>query len=251
MPGNPTPTRFPETGVSDRDVTSVLGNLPYLDPTRHHVFFDDFNTYAAADWVVTETAGGATQATLSGDGGHLALVNTAGDDDVNSLQQAFPSFTFTAGKALAGKIRFKVSDATQSDLLIGLFAVDTSPIASAPTDGFGFLKSDAAATILFEVGTSSVYGTTAALATLADDTFYTFGWYCTGRAYVKPSDGLSYYAFDVYGGTGHDPAFITRLEVLTTAMPGATVMAPTLCLQNGEAVAKTLTVDYILISKER
>ena len=251
MPQAPIPTRFPETGASDRDVTSVWGNMPYFDPTRHHVFFDDFNTYAAADWVVTETQAGATQATVSGDGGWLALVNSAADNDVNSLQQAFPSFTFEAGKAMAGKVRFKVSSAIESDLLLGLFAVDTSPIVSVPTDGIGFLKADDAATIVFEAGTGSAYTATSALLTLTDDTFVTLGFYTSGRAFVKPSDGLSYYSFRVFGGTGHDPAFLTQLDVLTTGVPSATVMAPTLCLQNGSAAARTLTIDYLALSKER
>jgi hypothetical protein len=250
MPGRKHPTALP-FGLTDRGDRSVWRDMPFLDPTRFHLFFNDFNQYAAADWVVTETQAGATQATVSGDGGLLALVNSAADNDVNSLQQAFPSFTFADGKAFAVKTRFKLSDATQTDSLIGAYAVDTSPIASAPSDGIGFLKADDAATILFQVGTGSAYTTTSALLTMADDTFVTLGAYCDGKAFVKPSDGLTYYSFLVYGDTTNDPAFITRLDVLNSAVPSATVMATTIALQNGEAVAKTLTCDYILIAKER
>lgn len=246
-----TPSRFAGTGGSDRSRKSVWGRMPYFDPTRHHLFFNDFNTYLASDWVVTETQGAATQATISGDGGLLALVNSAADDDVNSLQQAFPSFTFADGKCLLIKCRFKLSDATQTDAALGLCAVDTSPIQSAPSDGIYFLKDDNAATIKFQVGTGSAYTTTAALLTLTDDTFVTMGAFCTGKSFIKPSDGLTYYSFDIYGDATNDPVFLTRLDVLSTAVPGAVVLAPTIALQNGEAVAKTLTCDYIAISKER
>lgn len=228
--------------------------MPFFDPTRHHVFFNDFNQYAAADWVVTKTQGGATQATVSGDGGLLAMVNTAADNDVNSIQQAFPSFTFADGKAMMIKTCFKLSDATQSDAAVGLLAVDTSPIQSAPTDGLYFLKDDDAATVKFTVGTGSAYTSTGALLTMADDTFYTLGAFCNGKAFVKPSDGLTYYSFLVYGGLSslsNDPAFITRLDVLNSAVPSATVLAATIANQAGAASAQTMTTDFLFISKER
>jgi hypothetical protein len=244
------PTALP-AGLTDRGDRSVWQNMPFLDPTRFHLFFNDFDQYAAGDWVVTETQAGATQATVSGDGGILALVNSAADNDVNSIQQAFPSFTFADGKMFCVKTRFKLSDATQTDALIGAYVTDTSPIASVPTDGIGFLKDDDAATIKFQVGTGSAYTNTAALLTMADDTYYTLGAFCNGKAFVKNSDNLTYYSFLVYGGTDNDPAFITRLDVLNTAVPSANVLAPTICLQNGEAVAKTLSIDYLLVAKER
>lgn len=245
------PTALP-AGVTDRGDRSVWQNMPFLDPTRFYVFFDDFNKYAAGDWTVTETQGAATQATIAGAGGWLALVNSAADNDVNQLQNLFATTAFTDGKILAMKCRFKVSDATQTDIIVGLNAVDASPIQSVTSDGINFLKADDAATILFQVGIASAYTQSAALFTLADDTFYTVGMYCSGKAFVKPSDGLTYYSFLLYGGTDNDPAFISRLDVLNTGVPlAATLMCPTLTLQAGEAVAKTLTVDYLLIAKER
>lgn len=245
------PSGFP-AGVNDRGDRSVWFPMPYLDPTRHHVYFDDFNKYAAGDWTVTETQGAATQATANGDGGWLQLVNSAANNDVNSIQSLNSSFSFADGKQFAIKCRLKLDDATLAAAAFGAYVADTSPIASAPSDAIYFLKAAAAATIVFAVGVGSAYTTSSALLTMSDDTFYTFGAFCNGKAFVKPSDGLTYYSFLVYGGTDNDPAFITRLDVLNTGVPlSTTIMCPSISLQNGSGVVRTLTSDYLLVSKER
>ena len=56
----PTPVRFPG-GVTNNAATDPLGQMGILDPTKFIVDFDDFHTYAAGDWTVTETQAGATQ----------------------------------------------------------------------------------------------------------------------------------------------------------------------------------------------
>ena len=117
--GNNVVTRFPG-GVTNVGQDAIFADLLQTDPTEYHLYFEDFDTYTAGDWVVTETDASATQALTAGDGGLLLLTNTAADNDLIALQKTPASFTFTAGKASFFSCRFKVSDATQSDVAIGM-----------------------------------------------------------------------------------------------------------------------------------
>ena len=198
-------------------------------------YYNDFlfaQNYAAADWVVTETQAGATQA-IAADvvGGALALVNSAADDDVNQLQSAEEWFKLTTGKKAWFECKFKVSDATQSDLFVGFATTDTTIIAGT-TDSVGFRKSDGSTTLqsLTEDNTTE---TTNTAATMADDTYVTVGFYWDGQSAVR--------------------FFVNRALTAThtTNVEVTNKLALTLCLQNGEAVAKTLTVDYVYVAMER
>jgi hypothetical protein len=233
-----TPTRFP-SGVSTAIKTNPLGQFGMPDPTKWHVFFDDFDTYTAADWTVTEV-GVATQALADGDGGLLLITNAAADNDSSQNQKVGESFLLTAGKKTIFKARLKVSDATQSDLLIGLAVLDTTLIAAAGdgvTDGVFFQKDDGVATLDVYCQKDTTTGQTSAtsIATLVSDTFVTLSWYYNGV------DSISYYVNDVHTGT---------LSATSTYLPD-TELTVSFAIQNGEAVAKTQTIDYVFVAQER
>lgn len=227
-------TRFPNgvTNVADVD---LFADMAQLDATKFHTFFDDFDTYTAGDWTVTETDAGATQALTAGDGGLLLITNTAADNDLVALQKNPAAFSFTAGKKLFFRARFKVSDATQSDLVFGLQVVDTTPLDV--TDGVYFLKADGSAAVSVVCRKNASTGSTSAssIATLADDTFITLGF-----AY----DGEGKVAYEVNGNV------VGSLDASSAYLPDTTCTV-SFALQNGEAVAKTMTVDFIYVAKER
>ena len=224
-------TRFPN-GVTNVGEDSPFADLAMPAPTRFHTYYEDFDYYAAGDWTVTETDSGATQALTDGDGGLLLITNTAADNDLVALQKKGNSYTFAAGKKLFFEARFKVSDATQSDLVMGLQVTDTTPLAVA--NGVFFIKNDGAATVDFVLTKSSTSTTTSSVATMANDTFIRLGFYYDGSA-------MSYFIDGVLAGT----CAVTNLPLSTTAL------TVSFALQNGEAAAKTMTVDYIFVAKER
>lgn len=236
------PTRY-VNGVTNVDKGDVLGYLKVPDPTQMHVFFDDFDTYAAGDWTVTTVelgAGAATRALTAGDGGLLLITNDAADNDSTEMQKVGASFTMASGKRAAYKARFKVSDATQSDLLIGIAAVDTTLLGAVGgdgvTDGIFFQKDDGSTTLTCYCQTDTTTGQTSATAgTLANDTYYTVGWAYDGKSAIK-----------VYFNDTH----VATLDASSTYLPNAD-LTPSIAIMNGEAVAKTMTVDYILAAKER
>ena len=208
-----------------------MGEFILPDITRAHTYMDDFDTYVAADWTVTDV-GAATQALTDGDGGLLLVTNAAADNNSSFSQKVGESFLFASGKKLWFDCRFQVSDATESDVVIGLQITDTTPLAV--TDGVFFLKSDAAATVDFLVEKNSTATTTSSVATLVDATNIRLSFYYDGVSSIKV------FADGVHVGTS-----------VTTNLPDDEVLTVSFGIQNGEAVAKTMTLDYIMVAKER
>ncbi len=227
------PARFTK-GVSNVAPNGCLSMFGGLDPTKYHLFFDDFDNYVAADWTVTET-GVATQALADGDGGLLLVTNAALDNDASFQQKVGESFLIEAGKKAWFKTRFKVSDATQSDIAIGLQVTDTTPLAV--TDGIWFRKDDGDALIDVVVQKDDTTGKNeqTSVATLVSDTFISLGWYYDGAG------NLEVFVDDVKKAT---------LTASSTYLPD-TDLTVSFGIQNGEAVAKTMTLDYIFAAKER
>jgi len=209
-----------------------------FDPAKYHVFFDDFDKYVVGDWTITTTeagAGNATEALMDGDGGLLLITNDAADNDCDFFQKVGESFLIESGKKAWFKARFKVSDVTQSDIVMGLQVTDTTPLAV--TDGIWFRKDDGDAFLDFIVQKDDTTGknTGTAVATLVNDTFVTVGWY--------------------YDGVSTCEAYVNDVKVSTLSAAAAylsdTELTISFGIQNGEAVAKTMTVDYIFAAKER
>jgi hypothetical protein len=224
-------TRFPN-GVTNVGEDSPFADLAMPAAPLFHTYFEDFDYYAAGDWTVTETQAGATQALTDGDGGLLLITNSAADDDLVSLQKVGESFRFTPGKKLFFEARFKVSDATQSDFVVGLQISDITPLDV--TDGVFFIKADGSTAVSLRVEKNNTATATSSVATVASDTFIRLGFYYDGDSAIQ------YFVNGVLGGTS-----------VTTNLPDDEDLTPTISLQNGEAVAKTMTVDYIFVAKER
>ena len=136
LPNNVT-TRLP-SGVNTDTTSSIFANYPIPRTASLIEYFNDFMTYTAGDWVVTETQAGATQALTAGSGGWLLLTNSAADNDLIALQKTPAMLDLSATKQAWFSCRFKVSDATQSDFVFGMQVVDTTPLDV--TDGIYFLK---------------------------------------------------------------------------------------------------------------
>lgn len=228
------PTHF-IGGVSDATVGSMFFEMPDFRPDRLHTFFDDFHTFTVADWTITTTeagAGSATEALADEQFGALLITNDAADNDADFFQKVGESFKLVAGKKLWFAARFKVSDATQSDFVIGLQITDTTPLAV--TDGVYWRKDDGDANLDFVVIKDSTATTATAASTCADATYMTLGFMYDGVS------AINYYKDGVKLGSS-----------VTTNMPDDELLTVSFGLQNGEAVAKTMTVDYIFAAVER
>jgi len=234
------PQRY-SNGVTNRASSDQMGQLILPDPTIVHTFFDDFNRYAAADWVITTTEDGsssATEAIQDEDGGVLKLTNDNKDNDCDYLQlsgdggsTANEIFALESGKKAWFKCRIAVSDATQSDWLIGLTDIDTTPLDAS--DGIWFQKDDGDTNIDFHVAASSSTSSASAAGTNADATYVELAWYYDGK------NTIEYWIDNNLEGT------------LTADTLPTTELTVTFGIVNGATAAKTMSIDYIYAAKER
>ena len=242
-----TPTRFTGGGVTTARKAESLGMFGMPDPTKWHVYFNDFDTFSATDWTITTTeagAGDATEALTDANGGVLLITNDAADDDADWFQKVGESFLLAAGKKCFFKARFAVSDATQSDWIMGLQVTDTTGGAAGgdgATDGIFFQKDDGDTNVDFYVQKNATTGqltNTAITTAAAADTYMTLAFYFDGVRYVECfKDDAKVYTADL-------------TTTLTTYLPD-TELTISFGIQNGEAVAKTMSVDYIFCALER
>jgi len=226
-------TRYP-SGVTNVTQENTLGFMGQLDPSKFHTYFNDFDTYVPADWVVTAVGTGTT-ALITGDGGLLSVVTSAAAPDSRAAQLVPASFTFTLGRRMFFKIACSVSNATLSVFQAGLIVADTTP--NDATDGIYFLKPAGTANIGIFARRDATTGNLSNLnvGTLVAAAMTTFGWAYDGK------DQVSF--------------FINDRQVGSLAITGVnspdTDLTVSFFLGNGDAVARTLNVDYILAAKER
>ena len=227
------PQRF-LNGVTNVPSSNPMGQLIIPDPTSVYMYFNDFYRYSAAHWTITTTeagAGSATEAIQDEGGGVLKLTNAAGDNDLDFLQLAKESFALESGKKFWFKARCKVSDKTESDFLIGLTDRDTTPLDAS--DGLWFQKDDDAATLDFRVAKADDTSIASAIATIVNDIYIVPAFYYDGKSTIE------YWIDGLKKGT-------LAADTLPT-----TELCPTFGIMNGEAVAKTMSIDYIMAISER
>ena len=236
------PTHFPN-GVSNRTKGHPLFNYPYLDPSKYYTYFDDFFEYHSGIYTITTTeagSGNASEAITSGAGGQLLITNDDADNDLDFFQLKGESFKWDSSKRMFFSARFKTNDATQSEIVMGLQITDTTPLDV--TDGIFFLKVDADTKpdLIIEKDNSSSLSVVE-MDAMEDDTFVTLS--------------FEYDPLDVSTGGAVFRAYQDDVQVGeitgTTNAPDDEDLTISFGIQNGEAAAKTLTIDFILVAVER
>lgn len=235
------PTRFSH-GLTTVGKSDPLGMFGLPDPTGWHVFWDDFDNFEADQWIITRVGTTPTEAVQDADGGILLLTMAGTDDSADSLQWSGDdnsatreTFKVEAGKKAFFKARFKVSDATQSDFQLGLVITDTTPLDA--TDGIYFQKDDGDALLDVVCRKNATTNSTSAtdIHAVVADTYLTAAWYYDGVSEVKAY---------VNGNQ------VASLNASSTYLPD-TELTVSIHMQNGEGSAKTMSLDYVFVAKER
>jgi len=228
------PTRFP-SGIGNVAKRDAYGQLGMPDPTRYHNYMDDFDRYLASEWTVTTVGTTPTAALTNADGGEILLTTTAGATDSIFLDKVGEGFLMEAGKPAFFKSRFKMSDANTCNLVVGLQVTDSTPLDV--TDGIYFLKSTGSTALQAIVRKDATTGSNsiASVATIANATYYTVGWYYDGKSEVQ------FFVNDIQVGT---------LSGTSAYLPDTT-LTPSFGIQNGAAAIKTANFDYISAIKYR
>ena len=209
---------------------------PYPSDQTFYMYHNDFFTYNSGDWTITTTeagTGSASEAVTSSAGGALLLTNAAGDNDLDFLQLKGEGFKLSTSKKAYFSARFKVNDVDQSDFVMGLGITDTTPLDT--TDGVFFISADGDAGLDFLVEKDNSATTTEDVATMADDTFITTTWF------IDPDASKVYYSINNAKPVGDAITNLPDDEELTVSFG----------IQNGEASAQTMTIDYVVAAVER
>jgi hypothetical protein len=198
---------------------------PYPSDQTFYMYHNDFFTY--------NSGGSASEAVTSSAGGALLLTNAAGDNDLDFLQLKGEGFKLSTSKKAYFSARFKVNDVDQSDFVMGLGITDTTPLDT--TDGVFFISADGDAGLDFLVEKDNTATTTEDVATMADDTFITTTWF------IDPDASKVFYSVDNAAPVG----------VVNTNLPDDEELTVSFGIQNGEASAQTMTIDYVVAAVER
>jgi len=272
--------------VPERRPSGLTSDPPYgpwaaigvTNPFFYHLFEDDFDNSlgTTGEWTITKTTGTAVQ--TPGDGGLALLTTAATNADFVSMQLPAANFTAPQGTLAGKKAGFLarmtgLSDVVASAFILGMVDTTTTPFA-AITDGIWFSKASASAQININVAKSSTtftYAIPTADYVLANATQIDFAWVIDRYGNLLISIGAQLVGWvpqSGYGANTSAPEFYSTLPVLcpisklysgNQATYAATVgyvlptanLNPTIAVQAGAAVAKTMTVDFIAVAKER
>lgn len=236
----PAPVRYPN-GVTNVSGIDPLRDYLTTDPTRLITYFNDFHTYTAGDWTVTETDAASTQAVNTGARGGVLLLthDTTTSTAVNQLQCTNETFKIQTGKKLWLKARFALTAGTMNNYgaLVGLAILDTSAVAGV-SDGFYFRKSTGSSALEMVIEKDSTESSVTMIAApgTVTATFYECAAYYNGK------DSVEVYLNGAKVGTHTTLTNLCDDEELTVTLAAVNATA---------GAANVLSVDYILVSQER
>lgn len=226
---------FRDRDASPAEGVSLWETCPLLavvcDPIGFQRYRNDFHNYVAGDWTITEVGTGSQA--LTNEAGGVLLLTTGGTENngVNYNLKGEP-FKLASGKSLWYEARVKVSEAVQSDFLVGLSITDTEMLGGV-TDGVYFRKVDGSASVAFVTEKNSTETSTAAVHTAVDATYVRLGFW--------------------FDGNGSVFAYVDGVLVAThtTNIPDDEELTVAFHITTGEAAAKTFSVDVIDVVQVR
>jgi hypothetical protein len=227
----------------------IQGNLVFYDSLYEHRWLDAIGPtvtkaleefvstpFSAADspsgYTTTEVDVGLGDTTVTLlaatiPGGHLVIAAAENENDGAQIQRLGEAFLLANLKPCYFGCRFKVSEATQSDFVVGLTITTATLIAGGATEGVYFSKVDGATACNFTLMNASTPTATAVL-TVAANTFYTVEFVWNGAAIDSWVDG------------------VLQTRPAITNLPQAQTLTPSIAFLSGAAGAgKTMTIDWM------
>lgn len=197
----------------------------------------DLNT---TDWTFTVTNSTAPTTVTHEHGGSAAFANATADNDRIEVDETAEWIKLTDGIIMHFQCKAKFSDATQADYGFGIGIIDTDWLGDTAimSDGIFFEKNDGDTNIdlviAYNATSTSDYVRVAAIGT-ADTSYHVYD--------------LVVIMDPTVDGAGYVYAFIDGAEVVSNYYSSGLPYDEELCIkygvQNGEAAAKTLTLEYI------
>lgn len=214
--------------------------IKYLD-IAHGVRFEgpfaDFLLYDAAHWTITivEAGYGSAAITLVNEaGGVIQIVNDDADNDSVQFQLKGEPFKLVTGKPLWFEVKFRTADVLEVDLLFGICITDTTLIAGF-SDGVIWHKDEGDAYVDFKSVKGSTPSEETEIGSIVNNVYTRLGFKFDGYKTLTPFINGTEYAS----------------KKLQTNIPDDEELTISFAVMNGEAVAKTLKIDYIKCVQQR
>jgi len=233
-------TRLPN-GINNEDVGSIFNSLRFPSALGSHVFEEDFYTFTAAQWTETDVQGVNTVAIADGDGGIITLTLAGADNDEVALQRVaagitVESYLFDPDRRFFIDILATLSEVTLTEMLIGL-AITDATLLPAPTDGLYFHKAEGAGLVTLDARKDDVE-VSGNVGTIVDATAFRLQAFYDGEG----TAGRLYGALDGVIGSFSEP---------NLSFPDDEELTISFAVRAGEAAAKVLTMDRIVVIQER
>lgn len=234
-------TRMPN-GMTNAAPWQVFGDAGTPDPTWAHQYIEDFYRFAAAEWTVT-LVGTGTILSIAYDGGAAQLTTTAGIADAVYIQKPFATVKLTPGKDVFFHTELLLSDVLNSVVHAGMIATSATPLAAA--DGVYIVKAtgQAGLALVSKIGGVVTTVNFPASCLMVNNTECEIGIHIDKQgnidAFFNPGMGAN----PVPVGGGRGPVARIPAASLTQVLLNQSVG-----ILNSTAVARTLTVDFIVTS---
>jgi hypothetical protein len=219
------------------NAASPGGNFRWIDAVGAHVvkamedgvvFNVDDTTGHATAYTTTAVSAGAGDSIVAQSnvaGGALVFTSAANEDDGIQIQLGGESFKFDAAYPLYFGIRWKAGDVDQSDFLAGLCITDTT-LLGGMSDGARFESVDGTGAVTLEIEKDST-ASSLAVGTMTDGAYMILEFYWDGTTLSAWVDGVQ------------------TAAVTVTNLPDDEELTLSIAFLTGEAVANTLTVDWV------
>lgn len=257
VPSSPRPSRF-TSGISFDYPYQPLAGCGVPNAAFYHVFFDDFDKGLTL-WTATHASSG-TSALTAGDGGLVLLTTAATTNDYEVLQGPIAGFTLPqaagvpTGKKMFFETRIKMSDIAAPTFDIGLMNATTTPF-SAISDGLYFSITASAISLIHSASsTATTIAVTPITGALANATFIDLAWVVDRVGDIMAWAAPSLVGWTPQSGTGSslpERGPLVRSTAFESSGMSSANLTPMIALQTASNAAKTATVDFILVAKER
>jgi hypothetical protein len=215
---------------------NAVGYVDQVYPWRVYDAWGDVDrvkiddVWKADEWTVQAT--GTSPISASVLSGAVALITSENVDFAgDNIQVVGSRFKLTAGQPLYFGAKLTINEATQSDLVVGLFGVDTALTAASDThalnvgaSGIGFTKLDNVTAGYFKTFTTATEKNSAAALTM-DTSAHIYEIYYDGEKLNGYVDGV-------------------LVATFASDLPTA-VLTPSVAFRTGSAAAKTCTLHWI------
>jgi hypothetical protein len=246
------PTRFPG-GLNTETPATKLENLSFINPLENSLLLLKGQTWAdvtltSPQTFLSTTVGTGTRAYGGGGAaqvfGTYAATNSAADNDSISVQsRGKVALAAQRNKPIFFSTKVSVNTASLVNVLLGIGNATTTPIGGAGveetgiSDGMFFLKVTGTSVWRFYVRSgSTTVVSNLNLGTLVAGTFVTLSF-----EYVPKNSTVKIWVND------------TQVSTLTIPVNGfpAVDMAAHFAVENGDAVARALLMEYLMVSQDR